>query len=62
MGLENEVRALQTPVIKEDSLYIMFSKQTVTEEFVTKFSNHLEAFKNSKEFQTIWKKYFGNEF
>lgn len=61
LGLGNDVRALPTPVIKEDSLYIMFSKRTITEEFVSEFSNQLESFKNSQDFQVIWEKYFGTQ-
>ena len=45
-------------IIKEDNLYIIFSKKTVTSDFVKEFSRELRHFKKSEGYQLIYEKYF----
>jgi polar amino acid transport system substrate-binding protein len=44
-------------IISSDASYIMFSKKSVPEEFVTAFSEQMQAIKDSGEFDTITAKY-----
>jgi polar amino acid transport system substrate-binding protein len=44
-------------IISSDASYIMFSKKSVPEEFVTAFSEQMQAIKSSGEFDTITAKY-----
>ena len=60
MGISDQVAALTAPVIKEDNLYIIFSKKTIDPALVEEFSKALRAFKASPAFQDIYGKYFGN--
>ena len=57
-GLRDKVVPLLSRIIKEDNLYIIFSKKTVTPGFVKEFSRELRHFKKSKEYQLIYEKYF----
>ena len=59
MGLIGKIQPLPSPVIKEDDLYIMFSKKTITPEFVERFSAALSAFKKTDSYRAIQEKYFG---
>ncbi len=43
--------------LNQDFLYMMFSKKTVKEEFVNKFSEELKQFKLTKEYKEIVKKF-----
>jgi len=54
--LNNSCIMIEKP-LNQDFLYIMFSKKTVKEEFVNKFSEELKQFKLSKEYRKIVKKY-----
>lgn len=60
MRLTGRVQPLVSPVIKEDNLYIIFSKKTVPSDFVERFSSKLRAFKNTPPYQVIYQKYFGS--
>jgi len=57
-GLKGKVVPLLTRIIKEDNLYIIFSKKTVTSDFVKEFSRELRDFKKAEEYQLIYEKYF----
>jgi polar amino acid transport system substrate-binding protein len=59
MGLTGRVQPLTSPVIKEDNLYIIFSKKTVTRDFVERFSSSLRTFKNTPSYEAIYEKYLG---
>lgn len=59
MGLASKIQPLPSPVIKEDDLYIIFSKKTTKREFVERFSTALRAFKKTKAYSAIHEKYFG---
>jgi polar amino acid transport system substrate-binding protein len=59
MGLTDKVQSLPKPIIKEDNLYIIFSKKTMTPKFVGQFSTALGAFKKTNSYQAIYEKYFG---
>jgi polar amino acid transport system substrate-binding protein len=59
MGLAGTIQSLPKPVIKEDDLYIIFSKKTMAPEFVERFSNVLRAFKKTESYRAIHEKYFG---
>lgn len=45
--------------IKRDGLFIMFSRENVTADFVGRFSRELKAFKQTVEFETLYAEYFG---
>ena len=59
MGLTAKIKPLAAPVIKEDNLYIIFSKKTVSPEFVERFSTALGTFKKTNFYRGIHEKYFG---
>lgn len=61
MKLSDEISHLETPVIKEDNLYIIFSRKTVKPDFVARFSASLKAFKQTAAYRAIHQKYFGLE-
>jgi len=51
-GLKRKVFPLLTRVIKEDNLYIIFSKKTVTPDFVKEFLHKLKDFKKRRRIST----------
>ena len=57
-GLKGRVVPMLSRIIKEDNLYIIFSKKTVTSDFVKEFSRELRHFKKSEGYQLIYEKYF----
>ena len=57
-GLKGKVVPLLTRIIKEDKLYIIFSKKTISPDFVIEFSRKLKNFKKTKHYQRIYDKYF----
>ncbi len=57
-GLKGKVVPLLTRIIKEDNLYIIFSKKTISPDFVKEFSLELKNFKKTGEYQRIYEKYF----
>jgi ABC-type amino acid transport substrate-binding protein len=59
MGLADKIQPLPSPIIKEDDLYIIFSKETITPEFVERFATALRAFKKTGSYHAIYEKYFG---
>jgi polar amino acid transport system substrate-binding protein len=59
LGLSETIEPLSLPVIKEDDLFIIFSRATVEQEFVERFSAALRAFKTTSDYQAIHEKYFG---
>ncbi|WP_428523874.1 substrate-binding periplasmic protein [Roseibium sp.] len=56
LGLGDKVAASNV-VISSDASYIMFSKKSVSEDFVTAFSDQMQAMKDSGEFDMITAKY-----
>jgi polar amino acid transport system substrate-binding protein len=58
MGLSGEIEPLLSHSVIEDGLRVCFSKARVTPAFVDTFSRTLKHFKQSNEFQTIYRKYF----
>jgi polar amino acid transport system substrate-binding protein len=44
--------------LKEDDMYVIFSKQRVSPAFVDAFSNALHQFKQTAAFGAIYRKYF----
>ncbi|MEA3353163.1 MAG: transporter substrate-binding domain-containing protein [Campylobacterota bacterium] len=58
LGLQGKVKPILSHTIKEDGLYMIFSKKTVSKDFVERFSNQLAKFKNSERYLEIHKKYF----
>ena len=59
MKLSDEISHLASPVIKEDNLYIIFSRKTVKPEFVARFSASLKVFKKTDTYRALYQKYFG---
>lgn len=57
-GLKGKVVPLLTRIIKEDNLYIIFSKKTINPDFVKDFSRELRNFKKTEEYLRIYEKYF----
>jgi polar amino acid transport system substrate-binding protein len=57
-GLKGKVVPLLSRIIKQDNLYIIFSKKTVTPDFVKEFSQELRHFKKTDEYLLIYEKYF----
>jgi polar amino acid transport system substrate-binding protein len=60
LGLTGKIVPILSKPIREDNLFIMFSKKTIEPEFVHRFSDTLKAFKQTEAFRKIHKKYFGS--
>ena len=58
LGFEEKIAPLHSRSLKEDDLYVIFSKQRVSPEFVGQFSDALRRFKQTPEFRAIYRKYF----
>jgi polar amino acid transport system substrate-binding protein len=58
LGLRDKVVPLLSKSLKEDDLYVIFSKKRVTPGFVAAFSAALHDFKQTDTFQAISRKYF----
>jgi polar amino acid transport system substrate-binding protein len=57
LGMQNDVVAFTDAPIKSTGLYYLFSKKTVTQDFVDKFSAALKQFKATPEYDKIYHKY-----
>jgi polar amino acid transport system substrate-binding protein len=58
LGFEGKIAPLLARSLKEDDLYVIFSKQRVSPEFVAQFSDALRRFKQTPAFRAIYRKYF----
>jgi polar amino acid transport system substrate-binding protein len=58
LHLEGKVSPLLSRSLKEDNLYVIFSKARVSQAFVDAFSDSLHQFKQTAAFQAIYRKYF----
>ena len=58
LGFAGKIAPLPSRSLKEDNLYVIFSKQRVSAEFVVQFSNALSRFKQTAAFRAIYRKYF----
>jgi polar amino acid transport system substrate-binding protein len=52
------IQPLPGAVLKEDAMYLIFSKRTVSPELVNAFSKALRQFKQTGEFRAIFQRYF----
>jgi polar amino acid transport system substrate-binding protein len=48
LGLDGKVEALLSRTLKEDNLYVIFSKERISPAFVDAFSNALHQFKQTE--------------
>ncbi|WP_434634569.1 substrate-binding periplasmic protein [Chromobacterium sp. CV08] len=53
-----QIAALPGAVLKEDALYLIFSKQSVNQKTVAAFSKALRQFKQTGEYRAIFQRYF----
>jgi polar amino acid transport system substrate-binding protein len=58
MGLSGKVEPLLSRSLKEDDMYVIFSKERVSPAFVDAFSLALGQFKQTEAFRAIFRKYF----
>jgi polar amino acid transport system substrate-binding protein len=58
LHLDGKVSPLLSRSLKEDDLYVIFSKARVSQAFVDTFSEALRQFKQTPAFQAIYRKYF----
>ncbi len=58
LGLDN-LKPNHALTIKKDGLYIIFSRKSVTQDFVEEFSKELKAFKETGEHKVLREKCFG---
>lgn len=58
MGLLGQVHPLTANPVKQDNVYLIFSRKTVSPGFAADFSAALGRFKASPEYHRIYKKYF----
>ena len=58
LGLDGKVEPLLSRSLKEDNLYVIFSRERVSPAFVDVFSDALRRFKQTEAFQAISRKYF----
>jgi polar amino acid transport system substrate-binding protein len=58
MGLYGKVEPLLSRSLKEDDMYVIFSKERVSPVFVDAFSDALRRFKRTEAFRAIYRKYF----
>jgi len=58
LGLDGKIEPLLSRSLKEDNLYVIFSKERVSQAFVDAFSDALRRFKQTETFRAIYRKYF----
>ena len=58
LGLDDKVQPLSSRSLKEDDMYVIFSKERVSPAFIDKFSDALHQFKQTAAFRAIYRKYF----
>jgi polar amino acid transport system substrate-binding protein len=58
LGLDGKIEPLLSRSLKEDNLYVIFSKDRISPDFVDAFSEALHQFKQTEAFQAIYRKYF----
>jgi polar amino acid transport system substrate-binding protein len=58
LGLDGKVEPLSSRSLKEDDMYVIFSKARVSPDLVDAFSNALHQFKQTDAFREIYRKYF----
>jgi len=58
LGLGGKIEPLLSRSLKEDDLYVIFSKERVSPGFVAAFSEALHQFKQTEAFLAIFRKYF----
>jgi hypothetical protein len=58
LGLDGKVQPLLPRSLREDDMYVIFSKERVSPAFVDAFSNALHQFKQTEAFGAISRKYF----
>jgi polar amino acid transport system substrate-binding protein len=58
LGLDGKVEPLSSRSLREDDMYVIFSKARVSPAFVDAFSNALHQFKQTEAFGAIYRKYF----
>jgi polar amino acid transport system substrate-binding protein len=58
LGLEGKIEPLLSRSLKEDNLYVIFSKERISPAFVAAFSDALRRFKQTEAFRAIYRKYF----
>jgi polar amino acid transport system substrate-binding protein len=58
LGLEGKVEPLVSRSLKEDDLYVIFSKERISSAFVDAFSDALRRFKETEAYRAIYRKYF----
>jgi polar amino acid transport system substrate-binding protein len=58
LNLEGKIEPLLSRSLKEDDLYVIFSKERVAPAFVDTFSEALHQFKQTEAFRAIYRKYF----
>ena len=59
MGVSDQIVPLTSRSIAEQDIYVMFSKNTVTQAQVDQFSDALKKFKTTPAYGRIYRKYFG---
>jgi polar amino acid transport system substrate-binding protein len=57
LGFEGKIEPLLSRSLKEDNLYVIFSKQRTSPAFVDAFSDALRRFKQTEAFRAIHRKY-----
>ena len=58
LELVGKVTPLLSKPVREDNIYIIFSKRTVSPEYVKRFSEALKEFKSTGKYVEIYRKYF----
>jgi polar amino acid transport system substrate-binding protein len=58
LGLDGKVQPLSSRSLKEDDMYVIFSKARISPAFVDVFSDALHQFKRTDAFRAIYDKYF----
>jgi polar amino acid transport system substrate-binding protein len=58
LGLDGRVQPLSSRSLKEDDMYVIFSKERISPAFVDVFSKTLHEFKQTEAFRAIYRKYF----
>jgi polar amino acid transport system substrate-binding protein len=58
VGLSGKIEPLLSRNVKEESIYVCFTKARVSPSLVDAFSHALKQFKQTEAFQAIYRKYF----
>lgn len=58
MGLKDRIAPILSTEVQKEKIFLIFSRKTISPEFVQRFSEKLRNFKATKTYHLIYRKYF----